>query len=52
MNYDESIVEEKNCTQLVITEIPFEVVKKNLVMRIDSLRFNHVGIIILIYYKF
>jgi len=36
------IVEEKNCTQLVITEIPFEVVKKNLVMRIDSLRFNHV----------
>lgn len=35
------IVEEKNCVQLVITEIPFEVVKSQLVMRIDSLRFNH-----------
>ena len=36
------IVEEKNCIQLIITEIPFEIVKKNLVMRIDTLRINHV----------
>ena len=36
------IVEEKNCIQLIIYEIPFEVVKSQLVMKIDSLRFNHI----------
>ena len=35
------VVEEKNCFQLIISEIPFEVVKSQLVMKIDSLRFNH-----------
>lgn len=36
------IIEEKNCIQLIIYEIPFEVVKSQLVMKIDSLRFNHI----------
>ncbi len=34
------VVEAKKMTQLIVTEIPYEVVKQNLVRKIDELRFN------------
>lgn len=34
------IVEQKNCTQIIVTEIPYEVNKAELVRKIDEIRFN------------
>ncbi len=35
------IEEQKTVTQIVVTEIPYEVVKSNMVRRIDEIRINH-----------